>query len=292
MGITAGLLLVLGSLLGSPQEEPRIQEPPAPIIDIPPVVEAKPEFPIGDRVSLRTIALRPRWELTTREFDVGMFSGRMNLGDLTDFERTTMALEGRVDVGPWMISAMALQQKHRVALSQEATFEQHTFPADSIVQSRAFFGTVEAYYRVDVAGGPREPLHLSLLFGINWSKMHMSLSDDRRVASEGFSALWPLPAFGVEARYWLADRLSVTASARGTRFRYDNPLQLDGGGSQDIRYLFGRFDAGIEWTISDGFALSAGYTGLDAYVNAASAEDTDSADLKAGGVHVGLSLQF
>lgn len=287
-------VLVLGFLLGVPPQEERPQEPPPPIIDIPPVKveEPRPEIPIADRVSLRTIALRPRWELTTREFDAGMFSGQVNFGDTAGFERTTMAVEGRIDAGPWMVSATLFQQRHRVVLAQETTFEQHTFEPGTISHGRAFFGSIEAYHRFDVAGGPAESFQVSLLVGINWSKLHLSLSDDRRVASEGFSALWPLPAVGVEARVWISDRISLTASARGTRFRFDNPLQLDGGGSQDIRFLYGRLDAGLEWALGGSFSITAGYTGFDAFINAASAEDTDSADLKAGGVNVGVSLGF
>jgi hypothetical protein len=284
--------LVLAVLLGALPQEPRAQEPP--IIELPParVEEPRPAFPAGPGFSIRTVALRPRWELATREFDVGAFSGEVNFGDMASFDRTTMALEATFDSGPWVITASAFQQRHRAVLDQDMTFEQHAFRAGTIVQGSAFFGTLDAFRRIDVAGGPEEPFHLSLLVGINISKIAMRLKDDTRVASEGFSALWPLPAVGVEARVSLSDQLSAVLSARGTRFRYTNPFQLDGGGSQDVRYLFGRFDASLQWALSGTFSVDAGYTGLDAYIEDASAEDTDSADLKAGGVHAGLSVRF
>ena len=294
MVAAGGWVFFMGSLMGAPQDDPRVQEPPPPIVEVPPVrvEDPRPEFPVGDRFTLRTIAMRPRWDLTTREFDAGMFSGQMNLGDVAEFERTSMALEGRLDLGPWMISAMILNQKSRFVLNGDTTFEQHEFPAGTVVEGTAFFSTLEVFYRFDVAGGPADPFQVSMLVGINWSKLYMGLSDDVRNAREGFSALWPLPALGVEARYWMTDRLSVTASARGTRFRFENPFQLDGGETQDIRYLFGRFDASLEWALSSHFSVAAGYTGIDAFINAASPEDTDTADLKSGGLHAGMSLNF
>jgi hypothetical protein len=284
------LFWMAGAMSQDPQEEP----PPKPVVEVPaiPPVEPKPLYSGGDLLMLRTIALRPRWELKTREFDFGMFSGAMDVGEVADFERTSIGIEARADLGNWTVSATAMFQSRRTLVGKDTTFEQHTFEAGSAVDTTAFFGTVEAYHRFDVYGGPAETARVSLLLGINFSKFLLSMEDDRRYASEGFSALWPLPALGVEAKVWLMDRLSVSLSARGTRFRYDNPFQLDAGGSQDIRYLYGRFDAGLEWRLSESFSISAGYTGIDAYVEAASAEDADSVDLKAGGVFGGVSLFF
>ena len=276
------------------QEGPSSQEPQKPIVEVPPVLvdEPRPLFPAGDGVSLRMLALRPRWELTTREFDVGMFSGDMNFGDVADFDRTTMALEARVDVGPWMFSATALRQRRRAVLTADTTFEQHTFPAGTVVESEAFFGTIEGYYGFDLAGGRAETFQISVLVGINWTKMMMGITDDLREASEGFSALWPMPAVGFEARVSLSDRLAAALSARGTRVRFVNPYQLDGGGSQDIRFIYGRFDASLKFAVSDAISVEAGYTGLDAFINDISDEDTDSANLKAGGVHAGMTVGF
>lgn len=292
---TVGLVLVLQCLL-SPLQDPDPQEkpPPKPVVEVPPLVidHPRPEYPILDGISLRTIALRPRFQLTTREFDAGIISDKVNFGDQSDFDRTAFAWEGTLDVGAWTFSLMALHQESESRLDQDATFEQFTFPSGSRAKSVAFFGSFEAYHRIDLAGGAAETFQVSLLLGINFSKLYLMMRAGDHEGSEGFSALWPLPAAGLEARVWLSDRLSVTASARGTRFRYTNPFQLDGGDSQDIRFLFGRFDAGFEWTFSSTLSLTAGYTGIDAFINAASAEDTDTADLKAGGVHAGLTLQF
>ena len=293
MHAAAGLVVILEYFLAAPQDE-RIQEPPKPVIEAPFLKEEepRPEFPILDGVSLRTIALRPRFQLTTREFDAGIISDKVNFGDLSNFERTAFTWEGALDVGAWTFSVTALHQESESRLDQDVTFEQFVFPAGSRAKSVAFFGSLEAYRRIELAGGAGETLQLTLLLGINFSKLYLMMRAGDHEASEGFSALWPLPAAGVEARVWLSDRLSVTASARGSRFRYTNPFQLDGGGSQDIRYLFGRFDAGLEWSLSRNLSLAAGYTGIDAFINAASAEDTDTADLKAGGVHAGVTLQF
>lgn len=293
MVCASGLILAMAALLAAPQD-PQDEPPPKPVVEIPGVrpKEPEPEFPGSDGLTFRTLFLRPRFELTTREFDVGMFSGTLNFGDVAGFNRTSAALEGRLDVGPWMFSATGLQQRRRSVLAEEATFEQHAFSAGSIVQGYAFFGTIEAFHRFELAGGPAKSFQVSLLIGLNWSKMFMRLSDDGREASEGFSALWPLPAAGVEARLSLSETLSITLSARGTRFRFSNPFQLDGGGSQDIRYLYGRFDAGFKWDLGGSFSVSAGYTGIDAFINAASAEDTDTADLKAGGLYSGLTVRF
>ena len=294
MATGASLILAFVCLQSPPQEGRPQDDPPKPVIEIPPdkVEEPRPVFPAGDGISLRMLALRPRWELTTREFDVGMFSGTMNFGDVADFDRTTMALEARVDLGPWMFSATAVRQRRRAVLTEDTTFEQHTFPADTIVESVAFFGTIEAFYTIDLAGGPTETFQASLLLGINWTKMVMEIRDEIREASEGFSALWPVPAVGFEARVSLSERLAVALSARGTRVRFVNPFQLDGGGSQDVRFIFGRFDASLKFAVSEAFSVEAGYTGLDAFINDKSAEDTDTADMKAGGIHAGVSLQF
>ncbi len=296
MEVGAGFVLAV--LLAHPQvgQEPGPQDepPPKPILEVPPDASEgpRPEFPAGDGFSLKALAIRPRWELTTREYDLGMFNGGMNFGDVADFHRTTAAFEARFDAVSWMFSATALRQHSRRALDDDIMFEQHLFPAGAVVKSVAFFGSFEAYHRFELSGGSRESFQVSLLLGLNFSKFLMLMRDDLRLASEGFSALWPLPAAGVEARVSLSERLSVALSARGTRFRFDNPYQLDGGGSQYIRFLFGRFDGGVEWTISEHFTVSAGYTGLDAYIDAASAEDRDTVNLKAGGIYFGAGLRF
>lgn len=285
---------MLSFMLGPVQEQAPQDEPPKPILEIPGVkpVEPRPLVPAGDGLTLRAIAFRPRMELTTREFDANLFGRKMNFGDLSGFERTAFGLDATLNAGSWMFSLTALIQQTETQLGEYVQFEQHGFQAGTHVESTSLFGTAEAYYRIGLAGGPTETLQLSLLAGVNFTKCYFGMKSDRATASEGFSALWPVPAAGLEARVWLSDRLAMNLSARGTRLRFDNPFQLDGGGSQDIRYLYGRFDAGLEWTLGERFSVSAGYTGIDAFIDDASAEDTDTADIKTGGLHAGLMLRF
>jgi hypothetical protein len=284
----------LAGLLGVVQEGPSSQEPHKPVVEVPPAAVDKPlpRFPAGDGFSLRTIFLRPRWEMTTREFDINKFSGDMNFGDIADFERTTMAMEGRVDLGPWMFSATLIRQRRRTVLTEDMTFEQHTFAAGTIVEGEAYFGTIEGFYGLDLAGGPAETFQISLLFGITYAKLRMGIEGDNREGSEGFSALWPVPALGFEGRVSLSDRVALALSARGTRLRFENPFQIDAGGPQDIKFLYGRIDASLKFAVSDVISLETGYTGLDAFINNSSSEDTDTADLKAGGVHLSVTLGF
>src|SRR5262245_64002141 len=95
MDIASSLLVALGWVLASPQDEP----PPKPVVEAPgePRVEPKPEYPPAGGLTLRTIFLRPRFELTTREFDIGKFSGHLDYGDVSDFDRTAVALDARYD---------------------------------------------------------------------------------------------------------------------------------------------------------------------------------------------------
>lgn len=97
---------------------------------------------------------------------------------------------------------------------------------------------------------------------------------------------------GFEARVALSRSLAFTFTARGTKIRYVNHFHLDGGHSQHLRFVTGRFDAGLEWTPQTGVTLMLGYSAFDTFINAASKEDTDTFNLEAGGIYAGASLSF
>jgi hypothetical protein len=288
----APLILYALALL-SPQE-PGGQETP-PVVEVPgePRVEPKPAFPWNDGLTIRTIALRPTYEITTREFDINTFSGgELDIGDIADFDRTAMALDLRWDTGSFAFMATYFRMEGTSTLLQDTTFEQHTFDAGTEVEGVTEYGTVEAYYRIDLAGSPADSLHVSMLAGLLYTRYFLSLSGDTRTGSEGFSALWPVPALGLESRFWLSSRIAISLSARATRLAFENPFQIDGGDAQRLKFLSGRLDAGLNWTISGAFSLSAGYSGFSTSIDNSSVEDTDSADLRASGVHFGLTYRY
>ena len=275
-------------------QEPGGQETP-PVVEVPgePRLEPVPSFPWNDGITLRTIALRPKSEITTREFDISTFSGgALDIGDIADFDRTAMALDLRWDTGNFAFMATYFRMEGSGTLSEDTTFEQHTFDAGTEIEGVTEYGTVEAYYRIDLAGSPAESVHVSMLAGLLYTRYFLSLHGDTRTGSEGFSALWPVPALGLETRFWLSSRLALSLSARATRITFENPWQVDAGGDQKLRFLSGRLDAGLNWSLSEAFSLSAGYSGFSTSIDNSSVEDTDSADLRASGVHFGLTYRY
>jgi len=291
------VLLSMTGFLGQAQdpELPRRQDPPpGPPLEFrePRVELPRPEFPGVDAFSLRLLAFRTRFHLETREYDAESFSGMMDMAEVGGINRTSFGLEGTLDAGPVRVILSALYENHEGSLDRVATFEQHTFLPGSQVETIASWGSAEVYGRFDLAGGPADTLQLTLLAGMDFSKFYVAMRDDLREAREGFSALWPVPAIGMDARFWLSERLCVRAGVRGTRIRYENSVHLDGGSTQDVRFSTLRFDAGFQWDVSEGVTLEFGFRGIDAMIEVASVEDTDSLRVEAAGGYAGFSLKF
>jgi hypothetical protein len=293
------LLILLMTMSGffvqsQAQEKPREQEPPPGPLEFresgkePP----RPEFAGTDAFSLRVLAVRTRFHLETREYDAGMLSGMMDMAEVGGIDRTSFGLEGTLDAGPVRVILSALHEKHKGVLGLDATFEQHTFQPGSEVRAIAFFGSAEVYGRFDVAGGPAESLQLTLMAGLDFSKFYVAMKDDLREAREGFSALWPVPAIGLDARFWLSDRLCFQAGIRGTHIRYVNSIHLDGGSVQEVRFSSLRLEAGFQWDVSEVISLEFGFRGIDAFIEVASMEDTDSLQVEAGGGYAGIAVKF
>ena len=283
--------LVALYLLVAPQEP---QEPPPPPLDAPATVAepAWPRFPIEDGLTLRTLMLRPRFLLTTREFDINTFSGEINIGDVGGLERTAFGIDTRGDFGDWTVAVMGFQQKGSSTLEEDMHFEQYPFQEGSEVKTTAFYATVEGYYRFGLAGAPAVPFQLQFLAGFNYTRMHLQMESDGMRGREGFSALWPVPAIGLETRVWLGERLSLGASARGTYIKYKNPWQVDGGSAQKMTLKSGRLELSLEWCVSEGWSIGGGYSGFTSFINDSSAEDTDTAEMKASGLHLGVGIRF
>lgn len=251
-----------------------------------------PAFPEGDGFTLRAHFLRSRFALETSEFDIASFSGPLDLHDVGGLSRHAVGLEGVLDSGPLRFIVFGLHQHSRGVLDRDTTFEQHRFPAGAEAKTVAFFGSAEAYGRFDLQGGADGPFRLSLLIGIDASKFLISMSADERTASEGFSALWPVPAAGLEGRVQLGKQVAIRAGMRGSQVRFVNPYQLDAGSKQDVSYAVTRVESGVVWDATAGISLSIGYTSLRARVEISSPEDTDTGRLEASGIHASLAFRF
>jgi hypothetical protein len=286
-------LCALAALYSLALQDPQ-EPPPPPTFDAPVAAPepAWPKFPIEDGLSLRTLMLRPRFLLTTREFDINTFSGEFNVGEVGGLDRTAFGLDTRGDFGDWTVAIMGFQQKGSDTLDEDMHFEQYPFQAGSEVDTTVFYATVEGYYRFGLAGGPSEPFQLQFLAGFNYTRMHLQMESDGMRGREGFSALWPVPGIGLESRLWVGERLSVSASARGTYIKYKNPWQVDGGSAQKMTLKSGRLDLGLEWCVNDAWSIAAGYSGFTSFINDSSAEDTDTAEMKASGLHLGVGIRF
>jgi hypothetical protein len=251
-----------------------------------------PLFPDDTGLTFRVHMLRPQFRLETREFDVGSFSGPMDLHEICGLPETGWGAELLMGGESYRVSMFATFQKGKVVTDEAVTLEQHVFPPGTRLETFAHLVTLEGFWRHAFIGGREKPVELRFLAGLQAIRYHVDMTDDVRQTSEGFSALWPVPALGLEGRWQLTDRLSLRGAVYGTRLKFKNPFQLDGGETQKVNVRALHADAGAQWDLSTGWSVGLGMTALDYLVENSSPEDKDTGSYEALGLNLAAVLRF
>ncbi len=245
----------------------------------------------GARVSF--LMLRPKVSYDTREYFPELFSGDVDLSRRADLPRFAPGLALSLDLGPVRADLGFLSMTTRHALDRPMSYEEETFQPGEEVSVIAQAGWLNLAYRWRLVGDDQSRGSISALVGIHAPRVKITIENGRASAREGFNALWPVPAAGVEASYWLTDRLRLRGSLIGTRLRFTNPFKEDAGEPQDLAYTYLRWEAGLAVDFSARWSLHAGYTKFAMDITASSKlDDKDRAVFQADGLYVAVEFRF
>ena len=251
----------------------------------------RPRYPRDRAFRLAVLALRPNVSYDTREYFPVNFSGDVDLSDRADLPRFAPGVAFSLDLGALRVDGGFVHMEARSVLDRPLGYEEETFQPGEEVSVLAQAGWLDVAYRLKLAGGDRGSI--SALLGVNAPRVKITVENDRASAREGFNALWPVPAVGVEAEYWLTDRIRVHGALMGTRLSFMNPFHEDGGEPQRVRYSALRVDAGLTVDRSPAWGLTLGYTTFTMDVQASSKlDDKDRAIFKAEGLFLALEVRF
>lgn len=293
-------LLTLMLAIGDPDALPRslkdeIQEQdpetPRPSTLDAPERPFRPRWPRDEALRLSVLALRPGVSYDTREYNPGVYSGDVDLSRRAGLPRFAAGAAFGLDLGAVRVDGGFVHMAVDALLDQPLSYEEETFQPGEEVSVLAQAGWLDVACRWRLAGDDRGAV--SLLLGIHAPRVKISVENDRASAREGFSALWPVPAAGVEAHYWLTDRIRLHGSLIGTRLAFTNPFHDDGGEPQKVAYAYLRLDAGLTADLTAQWSLTLGYTRFSMDVTASSeSDDKDRAIFQAGGLYLALDFRF
>lgn len=259
----------------------------------PPDRPFKPRYEPGPSLRASLLFLRPRVSYDTREYGPGVFSGDVDLGSRAGLPRFAPGGALSLDLGALRADAGFLHMAARHSLDEPLSYEEETFQAGESVSVLAQAGWLDVAYRHRLVGDERARGSISALLGVHAPRVKISVENERASAREGFSALWPIPAAGLEASYWLGDRIRLRGSLIGTRMRFTNPFKEDAGEPQDLAYLYLRWEAGLTLDLTARWSLDVGYTRFSMDVTASSPkDDRDRAVFEADGLYVAIELRF
>src|SRR5688572_23186355 len=114
---------------------------------------AMPLFPDDTGLTFRVHMLRPQFRLETREFDVGSFSGPMDLHEICGLPETGWGAELLMGGESYRVSMFATFQKGKVVTDEAVTLEQHVFPPGTRLETFAHLVTLEGFWRHAFIGG-------------------------------------------------------------------------------------------------------------------------------------------
>lgn len=242
---------------------------------------------------LSVLWLQPQVSYDTREYYPGVFSGDVDLSRRADLPRFAAGLAFSMDLGPIRVDGGFVHMSVRHALERSLSYEEETFQPGEEVSVLAQAGWLDVAYRLRLLGDAGSRSGISALVGVNAPRVKISVENDRASAREGFDALWPVPALGVEAHYWLTNRIKLHGSLMGTRLKFTNTFHEDAGEPQHVKFAYLRMDAGVTIDVSANWGLTLGYTRFAMDVTASSElDDKDRAMFKAGGLFLALDYGF
>lgn len=251
----------------------------------------RPRYPRDSAFRLSALILQPSVSYDTREYFPGNFSGDVDLNRRADLPRVAPGFAFSLELGPVRVDGGFVHMATRPVLDRELKYEEETFQPGEEVSVLAQAGWLDVAWRLKLAGGDRGSI--SALLGVHAPRVKIDVENDRASAREGFNALWPVPALGVEANYWLTDRIRIHGALTGTRLRFSNPFHEDGGEPQRVAYTYLRVEAGVTADLSANWGLSVGYTSFSMDVTASSRlDDKDRAVFEAGGLYLALEARF
>jgi hypothetical protein len=253
----------------------------------------KPRYEPGPGIRLSLLYLRPRVSYDTREYNPGVFSGDVDLSARAELPRFAPGGALSVDLGAVRADLGFLHMATRHSLEEPLSYEEETFQTGEAVSVLAQAGWLDVAYRHRLVGDERSRGSISALLGVHAPRVKITVENDRASAREGFSALWPVPAAGVEATSWLSDRIRLHGSLIGTRMRFTNPFKEDAGEPQDLDYRYLRWEAGVTIDLSARWSLDFGYTRFTMDVTASSPkDDKDRAVFLADGLYLAIQFRF
>ena len=280
----------------SPEEadqEGQEPEPPRPLTLEAPELPFKPRYEPGTALRLSLLWLHPRVSYDTREYNPGVFSGDVDLSRRGGLPRYAPGLAFSLDLGPVRVDGGFVHMAVRQTLDRALSYEEETFEPGEEVSVLAQAGWLDVAYRLRLLGDARSRSAVSALVGVNAPRVKITVENDRASAREGFDALWPVPAVGVEAHYWLTNRIKLHGSLMGTRLKFTNPFHEDAGEPQHVQFAYLRMDAGVTIDLDAKWALTLGYTRFSMDVTASSKlDDKDRAIFEAGGFFVAMDFRF
>lgn len=284
---------VAEDLLERVEQEGQEPDLPKPLTLEAPELPFKPRYEAGSALRLSVLWLQPRVSYDTREYNPGVFSGDVDLSRRGGLPRYAPGLSFSLDLGPMRADGGFVHMAVRQRLERSLSYEEETFEPGEAVSVLAQAGWLDVAYRLRLLGDARSRSSVSALVGVNAPRVKITVENDRASAREGFDALWPVPAVGVEAHYWLTDRIKLHGSLMGTRLKFTNPFHEDAGEPQHVAFAYLRMDAGVTVDLDARWSLTLGYTRFAMDVTASSKlDDKDRAIFEAGGLFLALDYRF
>lgn len=274
-------------------QEGQEPEPPRPLTLEAPDLPFNPRYGPGSALRLSVLWLQPRVSYDTREYNPGVYSGDVDLSRRADLPRYAPGFAFSLDLGPVRVDGGFVHMAVRQTLDRTLCYEEETFEPGEEVSVLAQAGWLDVEYRLRLFGDARSRSAVSALVGVNAPRVKITVENDRASAREGFDALWPVPAVGVEAHYWLTNRIRLHGSLMGTRLKFTNPFHEDAGEPQHLDFSYLRMDAGVTVDLDARWSLTLGYTRFTMDVTASSKlDDKDRAIFEAGGMFLAVDLRF
>jgi hypothetical protein len=244
------------------------------------------------RLRARATWIHPVIRTDSREYDAGMFSSTLNLHDDAGVADRAWTGGLEFETGPWRIAAAATRIEGRKTLESPLIFEEHEFAAGRRLRTTFESGWIDAAYRFDCNGDASDALDLGLLAGISATKFRFEFDGGGQVAREGHSALWPVPAFGADARASLGEGFDLRARIFFTRLSITNPVHFDGSSHPRLVFAFARAGVDVEWKAGGGWSLGIGLSRFTHYLRDTSAEDRHRVWFDSGGLSFQAGLEF
>lgn len=232
----------------------------------------------------------PKVRTDSREYESGLSSGPLNLQVDCGMDDEAPAYALGVRLGSWRVSYFALSLSGREQLEQNLIFEDAVFSPGSQLKTQFDVRFLNAFYVLewDVAPG----LRLLPRLGIHAPFINLLFENGTQTAEEGSSAVWPMPAIGLEVEYSPADWIVVRAGVEGTRVKYTNWFHEDGGEPSEISYNYVDLALDCSMRLSRRWSLTLGWLHHDHYYRWSSVEDRHRTWYYAGGVHAGIEYAF